>query len=263
MDYPQRTRLKILGHSRVVDARENAAIADQLSPSPELRGKVERLFLIKVVGFDWNCPQYITPRFTAAEIAEASHPLHARIAKNSSPNSSRPGRLRGESSARQVRAMHDPFHWSGSQPPARSVRSQDMRLPRIDGHGLRDPKERNPMKTQMQKTIRWAKPATAWSTSERRWSILEEQWPQRGQDGGGARDPGAALVPVGEGVPAGGPAGPPARSLKIDVTVLQAEIRRLTEERTHLKLLEQREILKKSLGIFSEPPPRGMPKSSK
>ena len=81
MDYPQRTRLKILGHSRVVDARENPALADQLSPTPELRGKIERLFLIKVVGFDWNCPQYITPRFTAEEVAEASQPLRDRIAE--------------------------------------------------------------------------------------------------------------------------------------------------------------------------------------
>jgi transposase len=43
------------------------------------------------------------------------------------------------------------------------------------------------------------------------------------------------------------------------VAELEAEIRRLRDEND--KLLEQREILKKSLGIFSEPPPRGMPKS--
>ena len=47
----------------------------------------------------------------------------------------------------------------------------------------------------------------------------------------------------------------PARS----VAELEAEIHRLREENE--KLLEQREILKKSLGIFSEPPPRGMPRS--
>lgn len=81
MDYPQRTRLKILGHSRVLDARENAGLADQLSPSPELRHKIERLFLIRVVGFDWNCPKYITPRYTAEEIQEAIAPLNARIAE--------------------------------------------------------------------------------------------------------------------------------------------------------------------------------------
>lgn len=49
--------------------------------------------------------------------------------------------------------------------------------------------------------------------------------------------------------------------LKIDVRVMEAEIRRLTEE--NVKLLEQREVLKKSLGILSEVPPRGMPKSSR
>jgi hypothetical protein len=43
------------------------------------------------------------------------------------------------------------------------------------------------------------------------------------------------------------------------VTELQAEVRRLTAE--NAKLLEQREVLKKSLGILSEMPPRGMPKS--
>jgi hypothetical protein len=42
---------------------------------------------------------------------------------------------------------------------------------------------------------------------------------------------------------------------------LEERIRDLTEE--NAKLLEQREVLKKSLGILSEMPPRGMPKSSK
>lgn len=67
MDYPNRDRLKILGHARVLNAREHPDIAAQLSPSPELADKIERLFLIETVSFDWNCPQYITPRFTAEE----------------------------------------------------------------------------------------------------------------------------------------------------------------------------------------------------
>jgi hypothetical protein len=33
------------------------------------------------VGFDWNCPKYITPRFTATEVEEAVAPLRARIAE--------------------------------------------------------------------------------------------------------------------------------------------------------------------------------------
>lgn len=81
MDYPNRERLKILGHARVLDARENRELADQLSPAPELRAGIERLFLVEVVSFDWNCPQYITPRYTAAEIEEIIAPLKARIAE--------------------------------------------------------------------------------------------------------------------------------------------------------------------------------------
>jgi predicted pyridoxine 5'-phosphate oxidase superfamily flavin-nucleotide-binding protein len=80
MDYPHRTRLKLLGHARVLDAREHPELADQLAPEP-LRGKVERLFLIQVISYDWNCPQYITPRFTAAEVEKYAAPLKARIAE--------------------------------------------------------------------------------------------------------------------------------------------------------------------------------------
>jgi uncharacterized protein len=80
MDYPHRTRLKLLGHARVLDAREHPELADQLVPEA-LRNKVERLFLIQVISYDWNCPQYITPRFTAAEMANYIEPLKARIAE--------------------------------------------------------------------------------------------------------------------------------------------------------------------------------------
>ena len=78
MDYPNRTRLKLLGHARVLDARENPELLAELAPEP-LRNKVERLFLIQVISYDWNCPQYITPRFTAAEVEEYAAGLKARV----------------------------------------------------------------------------------------------------------------------------------------------------------------------------------------
>jgi predicted pyridoxine 5'-phosphate oxidase superfamily flavin-nucleotide-binding protein len=78
MDYPQRTRLKILGHARVVDAREQPALADSLADAAE-RKNVERLFLIDVVSYDWNCPQHITPRYTTAEVQAAIAPLQDRV----------------------------------------------------------------------------------------------------------------------------------------------------------------------------------------
>jgi uncharacterized protein len=79
MDYPNRTRLRLLGHARVLDAREHSELVEQLAPEP-LRSKVERLFLIQIVSYDWNCPQYITPRFTAEEVEKYAAPLKARIA---------------------------------------------------------------------------------------------------------------------------------------------------------------------------------------
>ncbi|MCS6244116.1 MAG: pyridoxamine 5'-phosphate oxidase family protein [Opitutus sp.] len=80
MDYPQRTRLKILGHARVVDAREQPELVESFA-EPADRRLVERVYLIDVVSFDWNCPKYITPRYTAEEVAEAVAPLRARIAE--------------------------------------------------------------------------------------------------------------------------------------------------------------------------------------
>lgn len=66
MDYPQRTRLKVLGHARVEDIRTRPDLVGRFS-APELSRLVERVFLIDVVAFDWNCPKYITPRYTLAE----------------------------------------------------------------------------------------------------------------------------------------------------------------------------------------------------
>ena len=54
---------------------------------------------------------------------------------------------------------------------------------------------------------------------------------------------------------------PPGQKRLRSVEELEAEIRRLRAENT--KLLEQREVLKKSLGILSEAPPRDMPESNR
>ena len=80
MDYPQRTRLKVLGHARVEDARQHPELVQELS-DPGVHRVVERLFFIEVVSYDWNCPKYITPRYTTEEIEELVASLGARSAK--------------------------------------------------------------------------------------------------------------------------------------------------------------------------------------
>jgi hypothetical protein len=47
---------------------------------PGYSAAIECFFLIDVVGYDWNCPQHITPRFDADAIAERMAPLEAEIA---------------------------------------------------------------------------------------------------------------------------------------------------------------------------------------
>lgn len=78
MDYPNRRRLKILGRARIVTVREDPALVASLMPEG-YKAVAERAYVIDVVGFDWNCPQHITPRFTEAEIAAAIRPLNAEL----------------------------------------------------------------------------------------------------------------------------------------------------------------------------------------
>lgn len=78
MDYQNRARLKILGHARVEDARLHPEFVAQLA-DPAMRSSVERLVFVDVVSFDWNCPKYITPRYSVAEVEQLVGPLRARI----------------------------------------------------------------------------------------------------------------------------------------------------------------------------------------
>ncbi|MEX0283094.1 MAG: pyridoxamine 5'-phosphate oxidase family protein [Paracoccaceae bacterium] len=67
MDYPHRARMKLIGHARMIHAEKAPALAEQLHVKGE--GPVERVATIDITAMDWNCPKYITPRFTEEEIA--------------------------------------------------------------------------------------------------------------------------------------------------------------------------------------------------
>jgi len=71
VDYPNRARLKILAH---LETRPLAEVPELALPG--YKAKPERAFVLHLETFDWNCPQHITPRFTAAEL----EPLRAQIA---------------------------------------------------------------------------------------------------------------------------------------------------------------------------------------
>lgn len=74
MDYPNRERLKLIGHAVIADLADDPAAVIALMPA-DYRAAPERAFFVDVIGWDWNCPQHITPRFTEAEISAAIRPM--------------------------------------------------------------------------------------------------------------------------------------------------------------------------------------------
>jgi len=68
MDYPHQIRLKILGHASIAEDPIDSGLARAVLV--DYSAKVERVFKIHVVAFDWNCQQHITPRYTAQEMLE-------------------------------------------------------------------------------------------------------------------------------------------------------------------------------------------------
>jgi predicted pyridoxine 5'-phosphate oxidase superfamily flavin-nucleotide-binding protein len=79
VDYPNRRRLKLFGHLSFTDAVEAPDLAARLVV-PGYRAKVDRAAVLRLEGFDWNCPQHIPQRFTVDELGDALAPLRARMA---------------------------------------------------------------------------------------------------------------------------------------------------------------------------------------
>jgi hypothetical protein len=92
MDYGGRKRLKIYVHVEPVSLDADAALAE-LVTAQGYKAKPERILLLHLVAFDWNCPQHITPRFTETEIADAIWPVRERVAALEAENAELRARL--------------------------------------------------------------------------------------------------------------------------------------------------------------------------
>jgi predicted pyridoxine 5'-phosphate oxidase superfamily flavin-nucleotide-binding protein len=80
MDYANRSRLKIYARIEVNLANDRPDLIERLRV-PEYDAELERVMLLHVEAFDWNCPQHITPRFTMEEIQAMNVPIYKHIAK--------------------------------------------------------------------------------------------------------------------------------------------------------------------------------------
>jgi predicted pyridoxine 5'-phosphate oxidase superfamily flavin-nucleotide-binding protein len=80
VDYPNRARLKVLARASVLTAGSAPDVFAALTEAADQgAARVERAFVLRVEGFDWNCPQHITPRYTEDEVREGVAPLLARL----------------------------------------------------------------------------------------------------------------------------------------------------------------------------------------
>ena len=80
VDYPRQARLKILGRVDVFEGEKAEPLLDQVR-MPGYKAVIERVFVIHVDAYDWNCPQHITPRYTGEEIHDAVHAIEDRLRK--------------------------------------------------------------------------------------------------------------------------------------------------------------------------------------
>lgn len=103
VDYPHRSRLKVYGRATSVRADDDPELAARLTV-PGHDGVVERLMVVAVEAWDWNCPQHITPRFTLDELGPRIAPMQERLARLEADNE----RLRGELDALRVAAAGEP-----------------------------------------------------------------------------------------------------------------------------------------------------------
>ena len=78
VDYPNRRRLKVWGHARVVEIDDDPKLVARLH-DPDYRARPERAVVITVAALDWNCPQHLPQRFTRQELEPVLAPLHAEL----------------------------------------------------------------------------------------------------------------------------------------------------------------------------------------
>jgi predicted pyridoxine 5'-phosphate oxidase superfamily flavin-nucleotide-binding protein len=78
MDHALQQRMKLLGTARITGADADPGLTARLTV-PGYRAVVERVVLVTVAAFDWNCPQHITPRYTAEELQDTVAPLVAQV----------------------------------------------------------------------------------------------------------------------------------------------------------------------------------------
>ncbi|NKB81204.1 MAG: pyridoxamine 5'-phosphate oxidase [Nitrospirales bacterium] len=85
VDYSTQQRLKIWAEAEIQEAADAPDLTKQLTPE-NYNARIERVILLHIRAYDWNCPQHITPRYTLAQIANEITHLNPQIIKSCCPD---------------------------------------------------------------------------------------------------------------------------------------------------------------------------------
>ena len=80
VDYPRKSRLKIYAKAEVIQLEEQPELYELLDLD-DYKFRPERMLVLHIEAYDWNCPQHITPRYTVDDVETALIPQQKYIAK--------------------------------------------------------------------------------------------------------------------------------------------------------------------------------------
>jgi predicted pyridoxine 5'-phosphate oxidase superfamily flavin-nucleotide-binding protein len=80
VDYPRQLRLKILGRAEIFEGEKAKEWLVKVRDTG-YKATTERVYVIRIEAFDWNCQQHIIPRFTEEEIREVLEPVERQMQK--------------------------------------------------------------------------------------------------------------------------------------------------------------------------------------
>jgi len=78
VDYPRQLRLKILGRAQIFEGAQTKDWIEKVR-DPGYQATIERVYVIRVEAFDWNCKQHIVLRFTEEEIRDVLIPVEKQM----------------------------------------------------------------------------------------------------------------------------------------------------------------------------------------
>jgi hypothetical protein len=87
LDQAAKARLKIYAEAEILEIKGNTELFERLELG-DYKYRPERMIVLHVKAYDWNCPQHITERYTLEEISEEFLAQHEYINRLRAENES-------------------------------------------------------------------------------------------------------------------------------------------------------------------------------